>query len=170
MLNLSEDIKKIKLIISESDGILTDGTIPVDELCNIPFKNFYNLDFEVINVLKKYFKVVFISKYQEINYNFFRKKNIPFYWADKSKEAVLRKIISRYSVTLDEVLYIGSSYNDLNLIKSVPFSVCPRDALVEIKENSLQLKAKSGKGVFCELYELLKPEIIRRSYAYKEKN
>lgn len=162
--NTLEHMSKLKVIISEVDGIITNGTITYDELGNVPFKNFNFKDLEVVNILRKNFKFVFVSKFQEINYNFFRRKNIPFYWAEKSKTEAIKKIIERYSVTLDEVMYVGSSYSDVPSLRSIPFSVCPHDSVADAKEYaSIELPVISGEGVLCELYNLLKQEINRRS-------
>ena len=87
MVGLEDYFAKLKIIISEVDGILTNGTAPVDEIGNVPFKVFYHKDFEAINLLKPHFKVVFISADNHITYNMLRRKQIPFYYDPKSKKA-----------------------------------------------------------------------------------
>lgn len=169
--DISENLTKLKVIISEVDGIITDGTVPYDELGNVPFKNFNLIDLEIINELKKTFKFVFISKYQEINYNFFRRKNIPFYWANKQKADTIKRITERFSVTLDEVLYIGSSYSDFSTLRSIPFSMCPENAVTGIKEHvSIVVTVQPGQGVLCGVFDLLQQEIYRRTYVNKKRD
>lgn len=163
MININEYLTKLKVIVSEVDGIVTNGLVTYDELGNVPFKTFNTQDLEIINELKKTFKFVFLAKDQSINYNLFRRKNIPFYWAEKDKLEVLTKILQRYEVTLDEVLYIGIGYSDRACINRVPFSACPNNAVVEIKNNvAVCLNTFSGEGVLCDVYGLLKTEIDRR--------
>lgn len=163
MINIDEYLTKLKVIISEVDGIITDGLITYDELGNVPFKTFNAQDLEIINELKKTFKFVFLAKDQNINYNLFRRKNIPFYWAEKDKLELLTKILQRYAVTLDEVLYIGIGISDVPCINRVPFSVCPSTANADIKSKvAMRLNTASGAGILYEVYDLLKTEIDRR--------
>ena len=123
------DLTNIEIIISEVDGILNTGLVPIDELGNTPFKFFYNKDFEAINLLKKYFKVVFISADNKINYNMFRNKNIPFYHEPKNKKQALLQALKRYSLSPDQALYIGNTYSDIECMRQVPLSACTEDFL-----------------------------------------
>jgi 3-deoxy-D-manno-octulosonate 8-phosphate phosphatase KdsC-like HAD superfamily phosphatase len=158
-----EGLEKIKIIISEVEGILTQGWLPIDELGNNPFKLFYYRDFEAINLLKPHFKVVFISSDNKINYNLLRSKQIPFYHEPKNKKQALLAALKRYSLKPDDAMYIGSSYSDIECMRQIPFSVCPEDAVVDIKEISATiLPVYGGDGVFCAVYDLLKQEIRRR--------
>ena len=158
-----EGLKDIQIIVSEVDGILNTGLFPVDELGNVPFKFFYNKDFEAINLLKKCFKMVFISTDNKINFNMFRNKNIPFYHEPKNKQQALLAALKRYSLTPDQAIYIGSSYSDIECMRQVPMSMCTEDAVPEIKSiASYKLPVYGGDGVLCTLYELLKSEMRRR--------
>ena len=143
----------IKLIVSEVDGVITDGLAPIDELGNIPFKNFYLEDFDSINELKKACNFVFLSSDNAINYNLFRNKKIPFYWAQlKSKKDILLGILRRYNVTPEETIYIGSKASDIECMKLVPLSFCPEDSPKSIASIGSTLSSKAGKGVLTELY------------------
>ena len=93
----------------------------------------------------------------------FRSKQIPFYYEHKNKKAALLQALKRYSVTPDQTLYIGSSYSDIECMRQIPFSVCPEDSVHDIINISASvLPVYGGDGVFCALYNLLKPEIARR--------
>lgn len=158
-----EKCEKLKIIVSEVDGIITDGLINYDELQNVVFKSYEAKDFEAINRLKKHFIFVFLSKDSAISYNLFRRKNIPFFYNKRRKLEELNKIMRKYSVTPEEVMYVGYSYSDVECVKMIPFSVCPSDAVSEVYDRSYcQLKSFSGSGVLCEVYEILKPEILKR--------
>jgi 3-deoxy-D-manno-octulosonate 8-phosphate phosphatase (KDO 8-P phosphatase) len=158
-----EKMKKIKLIISEVDGIITEGLVNYDELQNVPFKTYHLKDFEAINELKKGFKFVFMSSDNAISYNLFRKKCIPFYWAQKKKKDVIVQILQYYSVTPDEVLFIGSTYSDLECVQMIPLSICPLDSVDVIKKYaSFVLSSISGMGVLSELCDLVMAEIVSR--------
>ncbi len=145
-------MEDIKLIVSEVNGVLTDGTNPIDELGNIPFKNFYIEDFEAINELKKKVKVVFISIDNCISYNLFRSKNIPFFWAPKDKYSILLEILRRYNVTLDETVYVAGTLSDVKCATTVPSSFCSFNSNNKLLDICSRLDVPSGKGVLTELY------------------
>lgn len=153
----------VKVIVSEVDGVVTDGFIPTDELGNVPFKNFFMKDFEAINMLKRNFKFVFISSDNSISYNLCRRKNIPFFYSQKSKKENLVRVMNKYSVSAEEVVYLGNSFSDIECLTMVPFSVCTYDSPKEVKEKSYMiLDIYGGDGVLCNLYEVLEDEINRR--------
>jgi len=163
MEGFEEVLQKVEVIISEVDGVLTTGVFPVDELGNVPFKFFYHKDFEAINILKKYFKVVFISADNKISYNMFRSKQIPFYFEPKNKKLALLQALKRYSLTPDQAIYIGSTYSDIECARQIPLSICSADAVPEIKSLAVKIfPIYAGDGIMCSLYDFLKPEIQRR--------
>ena len=55
------DFKEIKVIVSEIDGIITEDLAGIGEFNITMFKQFYLKDFEAINLIKKYWNVVFVS-------------------------------------------------------------------------------------------------------------
>lgn len=159
-----ESLQRIKIIVSEIEGILTQGWVPIDELGNNPFKLFYYRDFEAINLLKPHFKVVFISTDSKISYNLMRNKQLPFYHDQKNKKQALLAALKRYSFGPEDAMYIGSSYTDIDCMMQIPFSACPEDAVDPIKELSeVVLPVYGGDGVFCKVYDLLRQEIQRRN-------
>jgi len=163
MLDLDTAFFKTKLIVSEVDGILTSGHIYVDELGNIPFKMFNTKDFEAINLLKKYFKIIFLSSDNKINYNFFRRLNIPFFYNNKNKKSELIQILNKYQVTPEEIIYIGSTYSDVLCMQMIPLSFCPEMSVYEVMNlASMVISICGGDGVFIEIYNLLKKEINKR--------
>lgn len=163
MTDFEESVRKLKIIISEVDGVLAADDRRIDELGNVPFKTFSKKDFEAINELKKYFKVVFVSNDNAVSYNHLRRKNIPFYYDPKDKSQAVKQILSRYEVGPEEAMYVAYSYSDLKCMQLIPFSVCPPDAVREVVERATkQLDMFGGVGFFCDLYDFLKPEIRRR--------
>ena len=84
-----------------------------------------------------------------------------------NKESVLDKICKKYKITSDEVAFIGDDINDLDLLKKVGFSACPKDAINQVKKIcDYNCKTKGGKGAFRELVEL----ILKNSWMNMKKN
>jgi len=155
-------LEKIKVIISEIDGVVTEDLQPIDELVNTPFKMYNMKDFEAVNELRKHFKFVFISSDMNVNYNFCRKKNIPFFNRKTKMESVL-EVMKRYTVTPEEVIYIGCKYSDIECMKLIPNSACPADSPSMVSSlASYIVPVYGGAGVLCDVYEMLIPEINRR--------
>jgi 3-deoxy-D-manno-octulosonate 8-phosphate phosphatase (KDO 8-P phosphatase) len=163
LIGLDDKLPNLKIIVSEVDGVLTDGLLPIDEIGNILYKRFCHKDFEAINILKKHFKVAFISNDNHISYNMFRRKNIPFFYDQKSKKEALIALLGRYSFTPDQALYLGSSYSDMDCMQLIPMSFCPENAIPLVKNISLSVfPVFGGDGVFCYLHYFLSEEIVRR--------
>jgi len=154
--------KNAKLIVSEIDGIITDGGYAEDEIGNIIYKTYNSKDFDAINELKRYFKFVFLSSDNRINYNMCKRKNVPFYWAKNGREKFekLGEIMRRYGVTPDETVYIGSKISDRKCLQTIPSSLCPEDSGNYIKDICFAYFIKeSGKGILVELLDLLEDRI-----------
>lgn len=153
-----DEFKDIKLIVSEIDGVLTDGTYAEDEMGHVLYKRYNAKDFAAINVLKRQHKIVFLSDDNNINYNMCRRKNIPFYWAKTEQEKYDRlvEIMHRYDCLPDYVLYVGGKLTDVQCCQFIPHSLCPDDAGTYLKDTCwATFKIKSGEGIFVELLDLL---------------
>ena len=152
------NMDKIKLIVSEIDGIITEHLTTFDAIGNVPFKQYCMKDFEAINMFKKAgFKFAFVALDNNVNYYLAQKKNIPFFWdPNGNKKQALTKALQRYEITPENLLYIGCSYSDLDLMKMAEYSFCPEDAVPEAKNVAdAVLAAFSGTGVLCEAYTLV---------------
>lgn len=164
-MSIEEFRRDIKLIISEIDGIITNGLRTEDEMGHVLFKSFNVKDLAAINELKKSYKFVFLSDDNSINYNFCRRKNIPFYWAQNEEEKYeyLVKIMQRYSCIPDQVVFVASKVSDKKCAQLIPKSICPDDSGLVLKSACFTtFKNKSGEGILTELLDLLKgmPEYV----------
>ncbi len=157
-----ERLSGIKIIVSEIDGIITEGLSGIGELNVVMFKNFFMRDFEAINLLKKDFIFVFLSSDPSINMSLCRKKNIPFYYAERNnKVEIMRQILNRYSLTPDNLSYVGCSYSDIDCIYLSKFSFCPEDSAPKIKSIcDCVVPVYGGGGVLCSVYEFLKCNLL----------
>jgi len=149
----------IKLIVSEIDGVITNGKRVEDEMGHVLSKTYQSKDFSAINEIKKNFKFAFLSDDQHINYNMCRRKNIPFFYGknEHEKYAKLVEILRRYSCTPDETLYIASKVSDIKCVQIIPKSFCPDDAGEYLKEKCwAEFTVGGSQGVIAECLFLLK--------------
>jgi len=160
------DFSNIDIIVSEIDGILTDGFKPIDNMNLCLFKNYCEKDFEVINELKKFFTVVFISTDSDVSYNIMRSKNIPAYFvrAGETKLDVLtKKVMPRYNMRPVNLLYVGNKLSDIPCMNYAECSLTiPTSSNRVVWASNDVIVGAPGKGVFTELYDVLFSEIEKR--------
>jgi 3-deoxy-D-manno-octulosonate 8-phosphate phosphatase KdsC-like HAD superfamily phosphatase len=85
-----------------------------------------------------------------------KKKNLAFFHAERDKKNVYNKLLRKYNLTADNILYVASSYSDIECLRMSGVSMCPEDAVPQVK-NTVQhvIPIYSGNGVLCYIYELL---------------
>ena len=151
------DFSNIKFVLSEMDGIITEHLSGIGEMGITMFKQYYMKDFEAINLIKRDWGFAFISSDANINMSLAKKRNLPFFHAERHKKGVYNSLLRRYNLTSDNVLYIGSSYSDIECLRASGIALCPEDAVPQVK-NVVQhvIPLYSGTGILCYVYELLR--------------
>jgi len=151
-------LRKIKLVLTDVDGVLTDGgryyTSSGEE-----WKKFHVRDGMGINLLlRNGIKTVIITKEKsKIVKKWSLDMNVSKTIIDAmKKESELPRICKEFKVTPSEIVFIGDDVNDLNLLKSVGLSVVPRDGHRNVKliANYICIE-KGGKGAFREIVDLI---------------
>ena len=153
--------QKIKLVITDVDGVLTDGGRYYSSSGEI-FKRFHVRDGMGVNLLlRNGINTVIITK--EIS-------KIVDYWAKsiniskvysgiKIKEKELEKICKFYKVLPSEVAFIGDDVNDIKLMNKVGFSATPSDGILQAKKIVNYIcKARGGNGALREMIDLILKE------------
>lgn len=159
------DLTNIEIIVSEIDGIITDGNVPLDYLNNTLFKNYCMRDFDAINELKTYFAFVFLASDAAISYNVMRTRNIPAYFAtnrDDKLTLLTKRILPRYNTRPENLLYLGSSLSDIPCMNLSQISMVPVTVLGVASAASHQIPINPGQGVISYLYNILRVEMARR--------
>jgi len=159
---ISEEIKakaaKIKLLLLDVDGVLTDGRIIYDSRGR-DSKFFDVHDGLGVYVLHKSgIKTVLITaKSSKTIGPRAKDMHVCEVFADIfPKTAVLEKILKDYKVTLDEVCFVGDDLVDLSLMKKVGLPVAVANAASEIKEAASFVTSKAGgRGAVREVAELI---------------
>jgi YrbI family 3-deoxy-D-manno-octulosonate 8-phosphate phosphatase len=153
----------IKLIISDVDGVLTDGKMIYSEDGN-EMKNFNTKDGIGAYELKRMgYKIVFLSsgtnnKIIQKRGNHLKIDHVDVGVGEK-KERLL-KILDLFKISPEETLYIGDDINDLEAMKLCSIKACPINAHSSIKDISdIILTTNGGDGCLREIYEILKDKI-----------
>ena len=88
------------------------------------------------------------------------KLGIPVMQGINNKKDALLEYCNKFSIDINEILYIGNDINDLEAMLTVGFPVCPLDAYHEIKQISkLIIPVNGGCGVIRNLLYYLKQPI-----------
>lgn len=150
--------EKIKLLITDVDGVLTDGGIIYDDN-GLEYKRFNVKDGFIVSHLRKSgilvgaitgrnSKVV-ENRCEELNFDF-------HYHGVRDKAQKLEEILEVLDLMVEEVAYIGDDLIDLPLIRKVGFSACPADALPYISSHvDFVSSLNGGQGVFREVSDLI---------------
>ena len=155
---LLEKIKRIKLLILDVDGVLTDGKIIMDDLGN-ETKNFDVRDGHGLKLLMRYGVDVAILTGRRSKVVENRAKDLGIgevYQGTKNKVEVLEGILRRRNIGSNNVAYIGDDIVDIPLFKKVGFSVTVADAMVYAKKAADYITDKNGgRGAVREICEII---------------
>jgi N-acylneuraminate cytidylyltransferase len=159
-------MKKIRLFISDVDGVMTDSgmyyTNSGDE-----FKKFNTRDGMGFELLKNnnIYTAIITSESTMIVENRAKKLKVDFLFQGQKfngKFNAAIKLCNELNISLKEVAYIGDDINCIELLKNVGLAACPSDAHFKVKSipEILVLNTKGGEGVVREFVEIILADII----------
>ncbi len=155
---LKARFKKIKLLLLDVDGVLTDGRIIYDSR-GLDSKFFDVHDGLGVYVLHKSgIKTVLITaKSSKAIKPRAKDMRVAEVFSDIfPKTAVLEKILNKYNVSLDEICFMGDDLVDLALMRKVGLPVAVANASDEIKEACVYITSRlGGRGAVREVAELI---------------
>ena len=151
-------IPKIKLLILDVDGTMTDNGIYVDEK-GIESKKYNAKDgVGIYELIKNNIKIGIISHSEKGDGIKSRASYLGInhcHVGNEPKEEILKKWIKKLEINLEDVAFIGDDINDLSIINIVGFSACPNDSSDPVKRKvSLVLNTKGGYGCVREFSDL----------------
>ena len=158
-INLEEKAKKIKLVLTDNDGVLTDTGVYYSEKGE-ELKRFSIRDGMGVERLKNLVNIKTIIITGELSGSVKKRaeklKIDELYLGAKKKESLLDDILAKNELKLENLAFIGDDVNDMELIKIVGLSAAPSDAMPDILEIvDYVCEHKGGNGAFREFAELL---------------
>ena len=155
---LIKKYRKIKLVLTDVDGVLTDGGMYYSAKGE-EFKKFNAIDGMAVELLRKQgIKTVFMTKENsQIAKQRGKKVQAAAVFVNIiSKEKLLSKICQRFRVNPEEIAYIGDDVNDVKIMKLVGFSATPVNGLYQVKKIADYIcKSRGGEGAFREFTDLI---------------
>ena len=158
---LKDKIKKVSLIISDVDGVLTDGTVFIGT-DGTEFKRFNVEDgtgsaFAYLASIP----IVLISG-RKSEATAIRAKELKIkhcFQGNLDKTSPYEEVCKIYDVNPENIAYIGDGLIDIPVMLRSGFSVSPQNAHQPVKDISDYITRKSGgEGVLREVVELILKE------------
>lgn len=150
--------KNIKLLILDVDGVLTDGSIILDNKGN-EFKAFHVRDGHGIKMLVKAGLQVAIITGRQSEVVERRAQELGIkevYQGRRRKIETLGKIIGKFGLKESEVAYIGDDIVDIPIFKKVGLPIAVADADDEAKEYAVVVtKNRGGRGAVREVSDFI---------------
>lgn len=157
-MNEKERARKIKMILMDVDGTLTDGTLLVlpdgEELKTYNVKDGTGILLAHLAGLKTGIITGKISKPLEKRAE--KLKIFEIYQGIWDKKKILDRILKKNNLSAQQVAYIGDDLGDLEVLKSVGLAGSVADAHPEVKKHSHFICSNpGGKGAVREFIEFV---------------
>ncbi len=157
--NLREKAEKIKLVLTDNDGVLTDTGVYYSENGE-ELKRFSIRDGMGVERLKNLVNIKTVIITGELSGSVKKRaeklKIDELYLGAKRKELLLDEILKKNNLRPENIAFIGDDVNDMELIKIVGLTAAPSDAMPDILEIvDYKCEHKGGNGAFREFAELL---------------
>lgn len=156
---MNKNFDNIQLLALDVDGVMTDGSMYYSENGD-ELKKFNTRDGMGIQLLKENgIKIAIITKENTklVDRRAKKLKVDDIFQGIENKLIVLEELKKKYNLDYSNIAYIGDDINDIPILEKVGISICPNDAIIDVKNVcDYVTKRKGGEGVVREFYELWK--------------
>jgi 3-deoxy-D-manno-octulosonate 8-phosphate phosphatase (KDO 8-P phosphatase) len=150
-------IRKIKLLVLDVDGVMTDAGMYYTENGDQIKKYNARDGIAIQHLVKKGFQLAIISSGYKAEMVKARAELLGIqycYVGRESKLEILQSHCNELGIELENVAIIGDDINDLDVFRKVGFSACPSDAVLVIKSHAdVILTKKGGEGCVREFVD-----------------
>jgi 3-deoxy-D-manno-octulosonate 8-phosphate phosphatase (KDO 8-P phosphatase) len=155
---LQERCHSIQLLVTDVDGVMTDGRIIVDDR-GIETKQFHvrdGLAFALWHKAGKLSAILSGRTSPAVNHRAADLKIRHILQGHEHKEIPLRTLIEQLGLSAHQVCYVGDDLPDLPALEAVGLAACPADAVTEVKKAAhLVTRATGGTGAIREVVEVI---------------
>ena len=133
-----EKAKKLKLLILDVDGVLTDGKLFFDNQGN-EYKSFHARDGHGIKLLRQTGVEVAVISGRKSNSVALRMKNLGIelvYQGHENKRAAFDEIIEKIGIKPDQAAHVGDDLLDLPIMTRVGLAIAVADANFAVKKRA----------------------------------
>jgi 3-deoxy-D-manno-octulosonate 8-phosphate phosphatase (KDO 8-P phosphatase) len=159
MSDLKDKAQKIKLLLTDCDGVLTDGCVYYSERGE-ELKKFSLRDGMGVERLRNLCGIdtgIITRENSEIVRRRGEKLKMQHvYLGARDKKDKLMEILHKHNLHVHEIAYIGDDTNDAEVLEMAGLSACPADAFEPVKKFAHYIcHAPGGSGAFREFAELI---------------
>lgn len=158
MKDIIEKAKKLKLLILDVDGVLTDGRLFFDDKGK-EYKCFHARDGHGIKLLRQTGVEVAVISGRKSNSVALRMKSLGVeyvYQGHENKIAAFNDIIQSLSILPEQAAHVGDDLLDLPIMKRVGLSIAVNDANDPVKEYAdWCTKTPGGQGAVREICDFI---------------
>lgn len=152
-----EPKRKVRLLVLDVDGVLTEGGMFVMESGD-EMKKFHTRDGRgIIELQKRGTEVAILSGSLNGQAIYKRAERLGVkrvFAGRKEKTILLEGWMAELGIGYGDVAYVGDDLNDLKVIEQVGFSACPADAVELVKTRvDVVLQTRGGQGCVREFIE-----------------
>ncbi len=155
---LLEKAKKLKLLILDVDGVLTDGRLFFDAEGN-EYKSFHARDGHGIKLLQQTGVKVAVISGRKSNSVALRMKNLGIehvYQGHENKIAAFNEIIALMGITPEQAAHVGDDLLDLPIMIRVGLAIAVNDANFAVKQRADWCTAlPGGQGAVREVCDFI---------------
>jgi 3-deoxy-D-manno-octulosonate 8-phosphate phosphatase (KDO 8-P phosphatase) len=156
---IKEKASKIKLLLTDCDGVLTDGGVYYGEQGEV-LKKFNIKDGMGVERLRKLADIQTGIITGELSPSVSKRAEklqiVELHLGIKDKLLVLMQIMVNKNLSREQIAYIGDDVNDIEIMQKVGLTACPADAISFTKKIADYVcENKGGEGCFREFAELL---------------
>lgn len=157
-MDLKEKASKIKLLVFDIDGVMTDGSITYDEN-GIEYKTFNAKDGHgIAKIVRSGLLTAIITgrKNGTVERRAMDLKFSEVYQGVKNKLPILEALLQKYELDFSQVSYMGDDEPDIPILQKVGIAACPSDAVDKVRKVCNFISSKSGgHGAVRELCDLI---------------
>jgi len=151
------DKSKVKFLVLDVDGVLTDGGMYYSNSGD-EFKKFNTKDGMGIKLLiEKGVKVGFLSngKNDVLINNRAKLLGVEYvYVGYENKLTILNNWMKELNINYENIVYMGDDVNDIEIMRHITYSVCPHDAVDKVKAIAKYMTDnKGGEGCVREFID-----------------
>ena len=155
---LQARLRRVQMVATDVDGVLTDAGMYYSE-SGEELKKFNTRDGMGIKLLQRAGLITALITMEETKLVTRRAEKLAIpevHQGARDKLAVMREMVARHGLTLQDVAYIGDDVNDLEVLNAVGFSAAPADALPAVR-NAVDYvcRQKGGEGAVREVADLI---------------
>jgi YrbI family 3-deoxy-D-manno-octulosonate 8-phosphate phosphatase len=158
-MHLYDKVKKIKFVLTDNDGVLTDTGVYYSAEGEI-FKRFSIRDGMGVERLRNLLGIETGIITGELSGSIKKRadklKITQLFQGVKDKHKLLEEILANNNIEQENIAYIGDDVNDIEIMKLVGLTASPLDGMPDIRNMvDYVCEQKGGNGAFRDFAELI---------------